>query len=49
MIFLNCGLDETAAENAATIANLRALMQSGGTIYASDYASVYVGEASMKR
>lgn len=49
MIFLKCGLDETAAENAATIANLRALMQSGGTIYASDYASVYVGEASMKR
>jgi hypothetical protein len=42
MIFLNCGLDETAAENAATIANLRAFMQSGGTIYASDYASIYV-------
>jgi hypothetical protein len=42
MIFLNCGLDETAADNAATIANLRAFMQSGGTIYASDYASIYV-------
>ena len=42
MIFLNCGLDETSADNAATIANLRAFMQSGGTIYASDYASVYV-------
>ena len=42
MIFLNCGLDETAADNAATIANLRSFMQSGGTIYASDYASVYV-------
>jgi uncharacterized protein YjdB len=42
MIFLNCGLDETAADNAATIANLRAFMQAGGTIYASDYASVYV-------
>jgi uncharacterized protein YjdB len=42
MIFLNCGLPESAAENAATIANLRAFMESGGTIYASDYASVYV-------
>ena len=42
MIFLNCGLDETAATNAATITNLRAFMQAGGTIYASDYASVYV-------
>ena len=42
MIFLNCGLDETGADNAATIANLRAFMQSGGTIYASDYASIYV-------
>jgi hypothetical protein len=42
MIFLNCGLEETPSENAATIANLRAFMQAGGTIYASDYASVYV-------
>jgi uncharacterized protein YjdB len=42
MIFLNCGLDETFATDDATIANLRAFMQAGGTIYASDYASVYV-------
>lgn len=40
VIFLNCGLDETAAQSAA--ANLRAFMQAGGTIYASDYASVYM-------
>lgn len=42
MIFLNCGLNESGAKDAATIANLRAFMQAGGTIYASDYASVYV-------
>jgi hypothetical protein len=42
MIFLNCGLDEGGAFSSATIANLRAFMQSGGTIYASDYASSYV-------
>jgi hypothetical protein len=42
MIFLNCGLDETRATDAATIANLRAFMQAGGTIYASDWASEYV-------
>jgi uncharacterized protein YjdB len=42
MIFLNCGLDQTAATDPATVANLRAFMQAGGTIYASDYASVYV-------
>ena len=42
MIFLNCGLDESAVGSAATISNLRAFMQSGGTIYASDFASIYV-------
>jgi uncharacterized protein YjdB len=42
IIFLNCGLDQSGAQDAATIANLRAFMQAGGTIYASDYASVYV-------
>jgi hypothetical protein len=42
IIFLNCGLDETLAGNAAIIANLRAFMQAGGTIYASDWASIYV-------
>jgi uncharacterized protein YjdB len=42
IIFLNCGLDETLAGDPAVIANLRAFMQAGGTIYASDYASIYV-------
>jgi hypothetical protein len=42
IIFLNCGLDETMAGDAAVIANLRAFMQAGGMIYASDYASIYV-------
>jgi len=42
MIFLNCGLDGSGAQDDATVANLRAFMQAGGTIYASDYASDYV-------
>jgi uncharacterized protein YjdB len=42
IIFLNCGLDESMAGSAAIIANLRAFMQAGGTIYASDWASIYV-------
>ena len=42
MIFLNCGLDGSGANDDATVANLRAFMQAGGTIYASDYASDYV-------
>jgi hypothetical protein len=42
MIFLNCGLDETEAANPAVVSNLLAFMETGGTIYASDYAAVYV-------
>ncbi|HEX9565878.1 MAG TPA: Ig-like domain-containing protein [Gemmatimonadaceae bacterium] len=42
IIFLNCGLDETEVGNAAVIANLKAFMQAGGTIYASDFAGIYV-------
>ena len=42
MIFLNCGLDGSGASDPATVANLRAFMQAGGTIYAADYASDYV-------
>jgi uncharacterized protein YjdB len=44
MIFLNCGLDEAPAMTPAVIANLRAFLQNGGTIYASDWAGVYVKE-----
>lgn len=42
IIFLNCGLDGSGAQDAATVSNLRAFMQAGGMIYASDYASDYV-------
>lgn len=42
VIFLNCGLNETEATNPAVVANLRTFLQNGGTIYASDYAGVYV-------
>src|SRR5688572_19900547 len=41
MIFLNCGLDASRASDAATIANLRAFIDAGGIIYASDYAMAY--------
>jgi hypothetical protein len=41
MIFLNCGLDASRASDPATIANLRAYIDAGGIIYASDYAMSY--------
>ena len=42
MIFLNCGLDESVLSNPAVITNLRAFLQNGGTIYASDWAAEFV-------
>jgi uncharacterized protein YjdB len=42
MIFLNCGLDATHAIDPAVVANLKAFLQAGGTIYASDWAIDYI-------
>jgi hypothetical protein len=42
IIFLNCGLNEVPATDPTVIANLKAFLQSGGTIYASDWAAAYV-------
>jgi hypothetical protein len=42
MIFLNCGLDDSEALNPAVVSNLKAFLQAGGTIYASDWAIDYI-------
>ncbi len=42
MIFLNCGLDTDPLANPGVVTNLRAFLQNGGTIYASDWAAEYV-------
>ena len=43
MIFLNCGLDTYSLLNDPNVVtNLRAYLQAGGTIYASDWAADYV-------
>ena len=43
MIFLNCGLDtDPLLTDPRVVTNLRAFLQSGGTIYASDFAADYV-------
>ena len=45
MIFLNCGLDtDPVFDNPAVVTNLRAFLQNGGTIYASDWAAEYVNK-----
>jgi hypothetical protein len=41
-LFLNCGLDETYATDLATTTALGAFVSGGGTLYASDWAYVYV-------
>lgn len=45
MIFLNCGLDDfSITESAATINNLKAWVNNGGILYASDWALSVVAE-----
>ncbi len=45
MIFLNCGLDtDPVFNNPNVVTNLRAFLQNGGTIYASDWAADYVNK-----
>jgi uncharacterized protein YjdB len=44
MIFLNCGLDQGPLQDPNVATNLKAYLQNGGTIYASDYAAEYVAQ-----
>ena len=45
MIFLNCGLDtDPLFNNPNVVTNLKAFLQNGGTIYASDWAADYVNK-----
>jgi hypothetical protein len=41
-VFLNCGLDDLFAADFATTTALRAYVEGGGTLYASDHAYSYV-------
>lgn len=38
ILFLNCGLDDSTIRSAAVAANLRAFVEGGGSLYASDQA-----------
>ncbi len=44
-LFLNCGLDDSYAYDDATVEALRAFVQGGGALYASDWAESYVQRA----
>jgi len=42
LILLDCGLDESYYQDAATLTALRTWIEAGGVVYASDYAAIYV-------
>lgn len=44
-VFLNCGVAEDYADDTAVQGKLRAYVQNGGTLYASDWAETYVRTA----
>ncbi|XXF76922.1 hypothetical protein P2318_28285 [Myxococcaceae bacterium GXIMD 01537] len=44
-LFLNCGMDDTYAEDPDTRAALKAYVENGGVLYASDWAESYVQHA----